>query len=130
MFKKDEKSQKTASERRKHERIKKSFILSYYDIATPNHKVEITQLKNISLGGMCFVTTKGFEPETKLGVELKTPYLAGTTHLEGTVMQSHEKMKGTIYETRLQFGSLDTEAKLLLEKLTRFFVGAKEQTHE
>lgn len=130
MFKKDEKSQKITSERRKCERIKKSFILSYYDLATPGHKVEITQLKNISLGGMCFVTTRGFDPATKLGVELKTPYLAGTTYLEGTVLQSHEKMKGTIYETRLKFECLDTEAKLLLEKLMQFFVNTKEQIHE
>ena len=109
-------------ERRQYERIKKSFILSYFDKATPEHKFEITQLKNISFGGMCFITSHEYESSTKLSVELKTPYLSGTTHLEGTVMESHEKMKGKIYETRMQFGPLEAEAKVLLGKLIEIFV--------
>ncbi|MCK5180476.1 MAG: PilZ domain-containing protein, partial [Candidatus Omnitrophica bacterium] len=96
----------------------------------PGHKFEITQLKNISLGGMRPVTTRKFDPSTKLGVELKTPYISGTTYLEGTVLQSHERMKGAIYETRLEFDSLDTEATALLEKLMGFFIDAKDQGHE
>ncbi|MBN1870083.1 MAG: PilZ domain-containing protein [Candidatus Omnitrophica bacterium] len=123
-------SKKPNEERRRHERIKKSFVLSYFDLKSPDHKFEITQLKNISLGGMCFVTTHSFEHGTKLGIELKTPYIAETTYLEGTVLQSHEKMKGTIFETRLQFDPLDTEASVLLEKLMEFFINAKDQIHE
>ncbi len=132
MFGKEKKqeSEKQGIERRQFERIKKSFILSYFDTKNPTHKFEITQLKNISLGGMCFVTTKSFERSTKLGVELKTPYIAGTTYLEGVVLQSHEKMKGTIFETRLEFDSLDTEATVLLEKLMKFFTDAKDQPHD
>ena len=79
---------------------------------------------------MCFITTRSFDPSTRLSIELKTPYIAGTTYLEGSVLQSHEKMKGTIYETRLEFENLDTEAKVLLEKLMEFFIDAKDQTHE
>ena len=113
---------KSNEERRKYERIKKTFILSYFDQANPKHKIEITQLKNISFGGMCFITGQSYEPSTKLGVELKTPYLAGTTYLSGIVLGSQEKMKNKIYETRLQFGTLETEAKVLLEKLIDLFV--------
>jgi len=109
-------------ERRRYERIKKSFILSYFDPANPDHKIEITQLKNISFGGMCFITSHHYESSTKLGIELKTPYLAGTTHLEGVVLGSNEKMKDRIYETRLQFGPIRAEAKVLLGKLIEFFV--------
>ena len=130
MSSQNEDSEKLNRERRRYERIKKSFILSYFDLKKPDHKFEITQLKNISLGGMCFVTTQNFNSSSKLGVELKTPYIAGTTYLEGTVLQSHEKMKGTIYETRLEFDALDTEAKILLEKLMEFFIDAKDHTHE
>ncbi len=108
-------------ERRQYERIKKSFILSYFDQAHPENKFEITQLKNISFGGMCFITSQSYESQTKLGIELKTPYLAGTTHLEGIVLGSNEKMKDKIYETRLQFGNLDAEAKILLGKLIELF---------
>lgn len=126
----DQDPKKPDVERRRYEWIRKSFILSYFDPKNPSHKIEITQLKNISLGGMCFVTTQSFAPKTKLGIELNTPYIAGTTYLEGTVLQSHEKMKDTIFETRLEFDSLDTEAKVLLEKLMEFFIDAKDQIHE
>ena len=112
-------------ERRQYERIKKSFILSYFSQSEPDEKFEITQLKNISLGGMCFVTSKNFDPSTEIYIELKTPYLAETTHLDGVVLESHEKMKNKIYETRLEFRDLDTEAKVLLEKLMEFFLNRK-----
>ena len=109
-------------ERRQYERINKSFILSYFDQANPDHKFEITQLKNISFGGMCFITGQCYERSTNLSIELKTPYLAGTTHLEGTVIESYEKMVDKIYETRLKFGPLETEAKVLLGKLIDLFI--------
>lgn len=130
MFKNPPNPKRTGPERRQHPRIKKNFILSYFDPARPDQKFEITQLKNISLGGMCFITGRSFDTPAKLGIELKTPYLAGTTYLEGVVLESHEKMKGKIYETRLRFTLLDTEAKVLLEKLKEFFVNGKGHAYE
>ena len=117
--------EKSNEERRQYIRIKKSFLLTYYLKDEPHRKFEITQLKNISLGGMCFVATFNLIPSTRLCVELKTPYLAETTHLEGIVLQSHEKMKNKIYETRLQFCELDTEATVLLKKLMDYFLNGK-----
>jgi len=125
-----ENPRKPSQERRQYVRIQKSFILTYYDQTKPDKKYEITQLKNISLGGMCFVTTKSFDPSAILSIELKTPYLAETTHLEGVVQQSHEKMKNKIYETRLQFKQLDTESKVLLEKLMEFFINGSANPNE
>ena len=109
-------------ERRQYKRINRSFILSYFDRAEPDYKFEITQIKNISLGGMCFVAIKSFEPPAKLGLELKTPYLSGTTYLKGAVVGSTEKMKDKIYEIRIQFEPLETEARVILQKLIDFFI--------
>jgi hypothetical protein len=109
-------------ERRQYKRINRSFILSYFDLAEPDYKFEITQIKNISLGGMCFVATKDFDNSVKLGLELKTPYLSGTTYMEGAVVGSVERMKDKIYETRIQFDPLEPEAKVLLQKLIDFFI--------
>ena len=125
-----QKDKYSGEEHRQYKRIKKSFLLSYFDPKMPKKKFEITQLKNISLGGMCFVTTRSFEPSVTLGIELKTPYIAGSVLLEGNVMQSHEKMKGTIFETRLEFKRLGTEAKVSLEKLMEFFVNGENGDHE
>lgn len=117
-------------ERRKDERICKNFILSYFEKSRPQEKYELTQLKNIGKGGMCFVTSRKFEPGTQINIELHTPYLAETTYLEGVVRESHEKAKDLLYETRLQFECLDPQAEFLLAKLIEFFLNGEKGTHE
>ncbi len=131
MFKKVFKSQnKTPEERRQHPRLEKNFILYYFDKARPDLKFELTQLKNISKGGACFVTSQRFEPGTKIGLELKTPYLAEATYLEGIVLESHEKVKDMLYQTRLKFEFLDPKGEFLLSKLIEFFVNEDKSVHE
>ena len=115
------KSSANQPERRNYVRIKKHFILSYFDQKKPDTKYEATQLKNISLGGMCFVTSIKFEPSTMISIELKTPYLTGTTHLEGTVLESQEKLAGILCETRLIFKNLQPEAEFVLKKIVEYF---------
>ena len=118
---------KGGQERRKSPRIAKNFILSYFDKAHPDERFELTQLKNIGKGGMCFITSREFAQGTKMGIELTTPYLAETTYLEGTVLGSHEKIKGMIYETRVVFESLNSEAEYLLAELVEFFDDGKKE---
>ena len=108
-------------ERRHYKRIKKNFILTYFDLAHPEDKFEATQLKNISLGGMCLVTSRSFNPSTYLGIELKTPFFAELTHLEGIILESHERIKGIIYETRLEFKQLSPQAEFVLNKIIEYF---------
>ena len=109
-------------EKRRHKRLNKNFIMTYYEKSKPNEKYEMTQLKNISMGGMCFVTTQEFKPGTVVCIDLHTPYLSDATHLEGAVLQSHEKVKGILYETRIQLSFLDVQAEYLMAKLIEFFM--------
>ena len=120
-------NKKSDPERRKTPRITKNFILSYFDKAHPDERFELTQLKNIGKKGMCFITSRAFEQGIKMGVELTTPYLAETTYLEGTVLGSHEKIKGMIYETRVMFEGLNPEAEYLLSELVEFFDDGKKE---
>jgi hypothetical protein len=115
-------SPKFGAERRKYSRINKNFVLSYSTQADPDKKIEITQLKNISRGGMCFITARSFAPDTALSIELKTPFISETTCLQGRVLKSHEKAKGLLYETRLQFTELSPHGQFLLDKLIEFIV--------
>ena len=108
-------------ERRHYIRIEKHFVISYYDKNDATVKHNISQLKNISLGGMCFITSQQYEPRTKMGVELKTPYLDQAVHIEGAVLQSHEKVPHMIYETRLSFDDLNTAAQVALKKIVDTF---------
>lgn len=115
--KKEDEKEKTGAERRQSTRIAKSFILTYYAANNPDEKLETSQLRNISSGGVCFISSCAFETGTKLSIELQTPYLSDTTYLEGIVLQSHVKAKNLIYETRLEFDNLDTKSQVVLNKL-------------
>ena len=118
-------NEKIPEERRKYVRIKKNFILSYSLKKSASIKYDITQLKNISQGGMCFITTQKYERGTQLTIDLRTPYFADVTIFEGAVLESHEKLKNIIYETRIQFEQLSPQSEFLLKKLEEFFL--KEQ---
>lgn len=109
------------ADRRKHQRINKHFILSYYEKNDPSVKHDMSQLKNVSMGGACFLTSVQYPEGTKLILELKTPYLADTTRLEGTVLGNHEKLSNILYETRLQFDELTPQSEVVLEKIVQHF---------
>jgi len=108
-------------ERRVYIRIEKHFIISYYDKNDPHVKHNISQIKNISMGGMCFIASQKYEPSLKMGIELKTPYLSDMVHIEGTVLESHEKIPKMIYEIRLAFDQLTTDAEIILKRIVETF---------
>ena len=116
-------------ERRQGKRIKKHFILTYFDVADPQTRHDASQLKDISLGGLCVITSKAFPEGTKLGIELKTPFLSDLTHLEGIVLFSQEKMKDIVYETHLKLETLSPQSEFILHKIIEHY--KKEDTpHE
>lgn len=108
-------------ERRRYIRIEKHFIITYRDNDDPGVKVEVSQLKNISMGGMCCVTARKYAPSTKMHIELKTPYVSRPVPLRGAVLDSAEKVPGIIYETRLVFDQLDNQAEFVLKKIVELF---------
>ena len=118
-------SEEIRKERRRDIRIKKSFIISYHDKQDPSVKHDVSQIRNISLGGSCFISSHYCAPSTKMGIELKTPYLAGTVHLDGTVLESHEKIPNLLYETRLVFEPLTPQAEFVLNKIVEYFKEGK-----
>ncbi len=109
-------------ERRQYKRIEKHFVISYHDKNDPATKHDISQVKNISLGGMCFITSKKFSLSTEFHLELKTPYLPQSIALDGKVIESKEKVANILYETRIEFGKLGKEAKEVLEKIIEKFL--------
>ena len=108
-------------ERRQYKRFKKHFILTYWDLGDPYVRHEATQLKNISLGGICLITPRAFAPMTTLCIELKTPFYSELTRLEGKVVQSNEKIKDVVYETHLAFQQLSSNAQFALSKIIEHF---------
>ncbi len=116
-------------EKRKYPRIAKHFMLSYFDLNDPLVKHNASQLKNISLGGLCLITSKAFSAGTRMGIELKTPFLSEFIHLKGTVLESKEKIRNIIYETRMQFDDIPLPAQAVLTKLIEHFRNEKVTGH-
>lgn len=117
-------------ERRRYSRISKHFVLTYYNRLAPEEKFAASQLKNIGLGGMCLITAKPFDPQTRLAIELKTPFLTELIHLEGVVLESKEKIKNIIYETRMEFLDLSEEAKFVLNKIIEHYEREESRGYE
>ena len=107
-------------DRRKHVRIHKNFIMSYHDKNNPQIKYDISQLYNISKGGMCFIATHKFAPLTELAIELRTPYLADAVHFEGSVIESKDKIPNMLYEIRMVFKNLSPITEGILEKIEQY----------
>ncbi len=110
------------SERRTSVRIGKNLILSYFLPSDRSRKFDMTQMKNLSRGGICFVTTEEFPPTTKLAVEFLTPYLTETSSLTGVVIESSAKIPGLLYETRMQFEDLTPSASAFLDEIINYFM--------
>jgi len=114
-------SESNFDERRKYPRIEKYFIVTYYDLKFTEQTFCTTQLKNISCGGMLLITEMPFEPGTILGIEIKSPFFANITHLQGKVIESQESAKDIFYHTRLEFTNLSPEAKNVIAQSVHFF---------
>ncbi|NTV29383.1 MAG: PilZ domain-containing protein [Candidatus Omnitrophica bacterium] len=114
-----------SKERRKYPRIRKNYIIRFTEKANPALKYEVSQIENISRGGICFTSTVPFKQGTTLSVELRTPYIADTIYLEGYVLESHEKVKGLIYHNRFQFHEVTPLAVNVLEKIEKYNINLK-----
>jgi hypothetical protein len=108
-------------ERRQYTRINKNFLLNYYEINNPVKQYAASQLKNISVGGICLISPQSFSPGTMLGFKIKTPFLIEMASLEGEVLQTHERIKGIIYEVRIKFRKMSPEASKALASLVDHF---------
>ncbi len=111
-------------ERRKHPRINGRFIISYRileDGEDVKSKRDITQTKNISLGGMLLTTNMQFKPGTNLALEIRLPFDPNPIMLIGKVVESRQVMENLIYDTRLMFLAIDEQHKHVIEQTVRYY---------
>ncbi len=104
-------------ERRKCSRIKKPIMISFYDKQDAEKKHDITQVKNIGWGGVCFVSSNAYKPGTLMCIDSQTSYFDKPTHLEGMIIKSCEKVPDLLYEQHLMFDKLNPEANFFLKKI-------------
>ena len=108
------------NERRAFARIKKHFIIRFVQKNNLTVKFEVSQVEDISRGGMSFSSGISFAPDTELLIELRTPYMAETVHLVGVVLESKDKIPGILFQNRLKFKDLNPAAKDILDKIEKY----------
>jgi hypothetical protein len=111
---------KFSKERRKHFRIYRNFILSYCEKGESTAINNVSQMNNISKGGMSFSSTHPLKEGVVVLIDLKTPFIADSIHLEGIVLECKEKVADMIYEIRLQFQQIPQQALAVLEKIENY----------
>jgi len=107
-------------ERRKHLRIYRNFILTYQEKGKPIINHNVSQVNNVSKGGLSFTSTYPLKQGIIVTVDLKTPFLAESIAIDGIVLESREKIPDMIYEIRLQFQNISDEVMNVLEKIENY----------
>jgi hypothetical protein len=111
-------------ERRKNPRIKGRFIVSYRIIAEADN-IDITQTKNICLGGMLLTTNRSFLKGTTLAVEIRLPFEKDPIMIIARVIESVEITKDLIYDTRLEFVAIDENHRSIINKTVDYYISKK-----
>lgn len=109
------------SERRKHSRISARFIVSYR-ILEEIDNVDVTQTKNLGIGGMLLTTNKPFEPGTNLALEIRLPFDPNPIMLIAKVLDSREVTKDLIYDTRLSFLAIDEKHRKIITQTVDYYL--------
>jgi len=109
------------SERRKYPRADGRFIVSYRVIPSSN-STDITQTKNLSLGGMLLTTNCQFPPGTNLALEIRLPFDPNPIMIIAKVLESKEITKGIIYDTRLVFLAVDEKHRQIIIETVGYYL--------
>ncbi|MFA5100363.1 MAG: PilZ domain-containing protein [Candidatus Omnitrophota bacterium] len=110
------------AERRKSDRIRANFIVSYRILDEINN-MDITQTKNMGLGGMLLTTARSFDKGTNLAIEIRLPFERSPIMLIGKVIESAEITKDLIYDTRLEFMAIDENHRSIISKTVTYYMG-------
>lgn len=113
-------------ERRRTKRIIGRFIVSYRIMDEAND-VDITQTKNLSLGGMLLTTNRMFNPGVNLALEIRLPFDPHPIMLIGRVVESNEIVKDMIYDTHIEFTSIDERHKKVIGETVDYFIGKEKE---
>ncbi|MEW6170625.1 MAG: PilZ domain-containing protein [Candidatus Omnitrophota bacterium] len=111
-------------ERRKHPRVNGRFVVSYR-VYEEIDNIDISQTKNVSLGGMLLTTNRKFHPGTLLAIEIRLPFVSEKIHLIAKVLESKEIIKDLIYDTRLNFIEFNDVCKKALDETVAYYLKKK-----
>jgi len=107
-------------ERRKHTRINGRFIVSYRILEEADN-ADISQTKNVCLGGMLLTTNRQFDSGVNLALEIRFPFDPHPIMIIGKVLESKEITKNLIYDTRLMFLAVDERHRKVINETVDYY---------
>jgi len=106
--------------RRKFSRINRSYIISYTPVNVGELKYDMSQTKDLGEGGLSFIADKGFEKGTILKIKLRLPEFLDYVIVQAKVVDSKQRAKGIIYETRASFIDVEQKIKDSINRLVNY----------
>ena len=107
-------------ERRKFKRIRKNYVVSYTPVKSEKLKCDISQTRNLSEGGLLFITDRMFQKGVILKLKLRLPDFSDYVVLKVQVIDSKELAENLMYETRVSFTEIDQKVKEVIRKLVDY----------
>ncbi len=104
-------------ERRRFKRISGNYIVSYAPMKSEELKFDISQTKNISEDGMLFISDRKFEKDVVLKMKLRLPEFSDYVIVQTQVIDSIQRVKGVMYETRARFIEAEKKVRESIRKL-------------
>lgn len=114
----------TGPERREHSRVAGKFVVSYR-IKKEIDNYDITQTRNLSLGGMLLTTNRNFPPGTILAIDVRLPFFIDAISFNGKVLDSKEVVKELIYDTHIQFLDIDPKVEGIVKDTVGYYLKTK-----
>lgn len=108
------------TEKRKHTRARGRFVV-HYKILEEVDNVDMTQTKDLSLGGMYLTTNRKFAPGTRLALQIRLPFDPSPIMIVGKVVDSKEIARDLIYDTRIEFLEVDKRHKDVIGQTVDYY---------
>lgn len=108
------------NERRKHIRIYRNFIITYHEKGSSSTQHDISQVNNVSVGGMNFSSSHPLKSGAAVIIDMQAPFISDPLRLEGFVLDCKEKVPEMIYEIRVQFQDIPEQVLVSLKKIESY----------
>ncbi|MDO8602768.1 MAG: PilZ domain-containing protein [Candidatus Omnitrophota bacterium] len=104
-------------ERRKFKRINRSYIVSYAIVKGEDLKFDVSQTRNLSEGGLLFMSDREFEKGAILKIKLRLPEFSDYVTVRTQVIESTQLVKDIMYDTRVKFIEVEQKVRESIRKL-------------
>ena len=111
-----------ATERRKFSRIDHAYAISFKRHNSREGNWDISNSRNLSLGGALFLSTEFFLPDNLLDIRLKVSGKSDYCRCRGIVKRCRGPFKNSFYETAVYFTHIDKDSIGPLRKSVDFFL--------